>query len=309
MNIVELEIFEQTSDYCELRLSTGGGPPKTRGLDLAAIDHLIDVVEHDYSQHAIAQKVFGSPQLRELGAKLAAFLDGDERWLTPAVEDPHGTTLRITAAQRLRHLPWELLATGDCYLSVAGRAPLLPVRAIGTNTALTTPVTPGNRPLRVLFMASSPEGVEPVLSFEAEEAAILAATVRTGTELVVEESGTLEGLRFRSRDYGEGYFDVLHLSGHATINRDGQPSFLAEDELGGLTAATADRDRLSHGRALAPPNLRLRLSDRKLTRQRRVPIDEREPDPCRSPHRARLGAAGRGRIRDRVRRRTLPGAR
>ena len=100
MNIVELEIFEQTSDYCELRLSTGGGPPKTRGLDLAAIDHLIDVVEHDYSQHAIAQKVFGSPQLRELGAKLGAFLDGDERWLTPAVEDPHGTTLRITAAQR-----------------------------------------------------------------------------------------------------------------------------------------------------------------------------------------------------------------
>jgi hypothetical protein len=241
MNTVELQIFEQTSDYCELRLFSGEGPPKTRGLDRAAIDKLIEIVEHDYSQHAIAQKVFGSAQLRDLGTKLATFLDGDERWLTPILEYPHGTTLRITAEQRLRHLPWELLSADDSYLAVAGRAPLLPVRAIGTNATLNAPVAPGNRPLRVLFMATSPEGVEPVLSYEAEEAAILAATLRTGTELVVEESGTVEGLRFLSRDYGEGYFDVLHLSGHAIVSKDGQPTFIAEDELGALTGASADQ--------------------------------------------------------------------
>jgi hypothetical protein len=240
MNTVELEIFEQTSSYCELRLATGGDRPKTRGLDKAAVDHLIALVERGYSQHAVAQKVFGSPQLRELGTKLSAFLDGDQRWLTSVLDRPPGTILRITVGERLRHLPWELLCTDGSFLTVSGHAPLLPVRAVGTNAALQTPVAPGNRPLRVLFMATSPEGVEPVLSYEAEEAAILAATSRTGTDLVVEESGTLEGLRFLSRDYGPGYFDILHLSGHATINN-GQPAFVVENEFGGLAYATADQ--------------------------------------------------------------------
>ncbi|WP_189042600.1 CHAT domain-containing protein [Micromonospora sonchi] len=241
MSGYELEVFEQTSDFSELRLSTDGGPPKTRGLDKAAIDRLIEVVERDYSQHAVAQKVFDAPQLRDLGAKLAAFLDGDERWLTQVLDRPAGTTLRITAEKRLRHLPWELLAAGDSHLTVSTSAPLLPVRSVGTNAALKGPVEPENRPLRVLFMATSPEGVEPVLGYEAEEAAILEATTRTGTELVVEESGTLEGLRFVSLDYGVGHFDVLHLSGHATVGADGQPVFLVENEFGGRAYATADQ--------------------------------------------------------------------
>ncbi|GAB3847152.1 hypothetical protein GCM10029963_28090 [Micromonospora andamanensis] len=152
----ELEVFEQTSDYAELRLSTGAGPPKTRGLDKAAIDRLLEVVERDYSQHAVAQKVFGAPQLRDLGAKLADFLDGDERWLTPVLGRPPGIALRINAAERLRHLPWELLAADGSYLAVSTSAPLLPVRSIGTNAALNDQVKPANRPLRVLFMATSP---------------------------------------------------------------------------------------------------------------------------------------------------------
>jgi len=240
MNSYELEIFEQTSSYCELRLSNGAGQPKTRGLDKAAIDHLVAVVERDYGQHAIAPEVFGAPQLGDLGKKLATFLDGDERWLASVLDHPPGTILRITAAERLRHLPWELLARDGSFLTVSGPGPLLPVRAVGTNAALTAPITPGNRPLRVLFMATSPEGIEPVLNYEAEEAAILSATSRTGTDLVVEESGTLEGLRFLNRDYGAGYFDVLHLSGHATI-RDRQPTFLVENEFGGPAYATADQ--------------------------------------------------------------------
>ncbi|HET9653928.1 MAG TPA: CHAT domain-containing protein [Kineosporiaceae bacterium] len=241
LDVYELEVFETTSDYCELRLSAVGVTPKTRGLDKSAIERLITTVERDYSEHAIAQRVFGSRQLRDLGGELFAFLDGDGRWSTEVLADPAGSTLRITAEERLRHLPWELLAREGSHLAVADRAPVLPVRAVGTNTTLRGPVTPGNRPLRVLFMATSPEGVEPVLGYEAEEAAILAATSRTGAELVVEESGTLDGLRFLTRDYGEGYFDVLHLSGHATISSDGQPTFLVENELGGLAYATADQ--------------------------------------------------------------------
>ncbi|MBB5866868.1 hypothetical protein F4553_000247 [Allocatelliglobosispora scoriae] len=238
MNVFDVGIFEQASGVWELRLSTGGARPKTRVVEKAAIDDLIALVEQDYGQHTIAQRVFGSSRLAELGRKLFAFLDGEERWLTPILDQRQGAVLRIAAEQRLRHLPWELLADEGNFLVVSGRAPLLPVRAIGGGDPVSAAV--GNRPLRVLFMATSPEGVEPVLGYEAEEAAILEATSRTGTELVVEESGTLEGLRFLFRDYGEGYFDVLHLSGHATVDPAGRPRFLAEDEYGGLEAVTTD---------------------------------------------------------------------
>ncbi|MBO4159343.1 CHAT domain-containing protein [Micromonospora antibiotica] len=240
MSTFDLGVFAQTSSYYELRLSADDQPPWTRSLDRAAVDELITLVRRDYSTDATAQKVYGATRLAELGTRLVEFLDGDERWLTPMLAHPAGAVLRISAEERLRHLPWELLAREGAFLTVAGRAPLLPVRAVGDHAALTGPVAPGNRPLRVLFMAASPEGVEPVLNFEAEEAAILAATRRTGTDLVVEESGTLEGLRFLSRDYGPGHFDVLHLSGHATT-AGGQPVFLLEDEYGAPTRATADQ--------------------------------------------------------------------
>ncbi|MEW2430046.1 CHAT domain-containing protein [Micromonospora sp. NPDC047644] len=240
MGTFDLEVFAQTSNYYELRLSADGAAPQTRRLDRAAVDELITLVQRDYSSDANAQKVYGAVRLAELGARLADFLDGDQRWLTPILAHPAGAVLRIAAEERLRHLPWELLAREGTFLTVAGRAPLLPVRAVGTHAALTSPVTPNNRPLRVLFMAASPEGVEPVLNFEAEEAAILAATRRTGTDLVVEESGTLEGLRFLSRAYGPDHFDVLHLSGHATTDG-GEPVFVVEGEFGGRATATADQ--------------------------------------------------------------------
>lgn len=239
MNEFELKIFQQTTDYCELRL-VAGGQTRTRGLDRTAVDTLITAVEESYGKDSLAQRVFGSSQLRDLGERLFGFLDGDERWLDQVLADPNGATVRISAEQRLSHLPWELLARDGTFLAVAGNGPLLPVRAPGATPAFGQALTPANRPLRVLFMATSPEGVEPVLGYEAEEAAILAATADTGTELVVEESGTLDGLRFAAESYGAGHFDVLHLSGHADIH-DGQPSFLVENELGGLAYATADQ--------------------------------------------------------------------
>ena len=240
MNELELEIFERTSDYCELRLAGGAGP-KTRGLDRKAVDELIEVVESAYAEDSVAQRVFGSAQLRDLGERLYGFLDGDERWFSSQLlTDPRGTTLRVSAEERLRHLPWELVAKDGSYLAVSESAPLRPIRAASSIATLGGEIKPHNRPLRVLFMATSPEGVEPVLSYEAEEAAILYATADTGTELVVEESGTLEGLRFTAESYGAGYFDVLHVSGHATVD-EGQPKFLVENELGGLALATADQ--------------------------------------------------------------------
>jgi hypothetical protein len=239
MNELELEIFAQSSAYSELRLRGGEGL-RTRGLNRTAIDDLIGVVEHAYAEDSIAQRVFGSAELRDLGEALFNFLDGDERWLSGALGGPGGTTVRIAAGEQLRHLPWELVVRDGSYLAVSERGPLLPVRSARSSATLGERVTQHNRPLRVLFMAASPEGVEPVLSYEAEEAGILAATADTGTELVVEESGTLEGLRFTAESYGAGYFDVFHVSGHATIDG-GQPKFLVENELGGPVLATAEQ--------------------------------------------------------------------
>ncbi|MDT0348148.1 CHAT domain-containing protein [Pseudonocardia charpentierae] len=239
MNEFELEVFEQTSDYVELRLRGSGSRVQTRGLDRVAVEELIGVAEQSYAQDAVAQGVFGAAGLRELGERLFAFLDGDQRWLAAVVDDPSGAVLRFSAEQRLRHLPWELLTRGGDYLAVSGQAPLLAIRAARAGAGQGGPSVAGNRPLRVLFMATSPEGVEPVLNYEAEEAGILAVTADTGTELVVEESGTLEGLRFTAESYGAGYFDVLHISGHADV-REGRPVFLVENELGAPVWAEAD---------------------------------------------------------------------
>lgn len=238
MDEFELTVFEQTTDYSELRC-THAGVTRTRALDRKAIDTLVEAVERSYSRDELGHRVFGSAQLQQLGGTLFEFLDGPERWLSQA-QDPRGALLRIDAGERLRHLPWELMATAHGYLAVAGSRATLPVRVSSQVATVGTAARAGNRPLRVLFMATSPEGIEPALGFEAEEAAILNATADAGIELVVEESGTLDGLRFTVESYEEGYFDVLHLSGHATITG-GRPAFLVENELGGPLMATADQ--------------------------------------------------------------------
>ncbi len=244
MRDYRVEVFQQTSDYSELRFQDANAP-RTRGLRKVEIEELIQRVEELYIRNAIAPLTYGSTDLLDLGQDLFSFIDGNERWLREAASDPRGSTLRIAAEERLRHLPWELMAKERSHLSVNGITPFLPVRSISTNQALVDPV-PANRPLRVLFMAASPENVEPLLQFEAEEAMIFNATSETGTEFVVEESGTLEGLRFIIEAYGTGYFDVLHLSGHADVE-DGSPVFVLENEIGSRAHATPDEIARSVG--------------------------------------------------------------
>lgn len=96
---------------------------------------------------------------------------------------------------------------------------VVPVRWVSSDTVnkLSIEAEPENRALQVLFMATSPLGVEPELDFEAEEGRILEATVRKPLTLTVEESGCLSELGNLVDDYGSGYFDVLHLTGHATL--------------------------------------------------------------------------------------------
>jgi hypothetical protein len=228
-----LEVFQQTQEHSLLRLN---GPNQTRTLDRRVIKKLIDEVEKVYSRGSNAPLTFGSQALHDLGRRMYELLDGDERWMSGITSKHGGAALRIDAEERLRHLPWELVVGDGAYLVVDPNRPFLPIRAV-VNQATLTNATPANRPLRVLFMATAPEGGGPALEFEREEAMILERTTATGTELVVEESGTLEGLRFQADSYGAGYFDVLHLTGHANVTN-AQPVFLVEDELGRRQDAT-----------------------------------------------------------------------
>jgi hypothetical protein len=234
---IRFDIFEKQASRSTLRL-TAGGRGRERTLDAGVVDDLLGRVAGVYYPHSVPSLVFGSRELVNLGRDLHGLLDGDEHWLTDA-DTTRGAVLLIDEGEeKLRHLPWELLAAGDTMLTVDPTAPLVPARLARKTAAIGTPA-PANRPLRVLFMATSPEGAEPELSYELEEAQILAAAQAGGIELVVEESGSLEGLGFIVAEYGADYFDVFHLSGHAAVVDD-RPVFVIEDDVGNPAVASPE---------------------------------------------------------------------
>ncbi|MBV7332382.1 CHAT domain-containing protein [Chloroflexi bacterium TSY] len=198
-------------------------------------------------------------KLCEIGQTLYRWLDGDDRFLTRAIDQQRGKTravaLLIEQGAGFSHLPWELLhdgssaETGGGYLVQQSTTAVIPVRWQNGH-ALDGPFyrTPQNRPLHVAFMATAPaEAAERPLDFEGEEARIMEATQRHPLRLSVEESGNLQELGDLLGDLGEAQTDVVHLTGHATHTRDG-PRFLCEDEVGGRQLAGAQEivDRLTH---------------------------------------------------------------
>jgi len=176
------------------------------------------------------------------GKRLFNWLDGNERWLSRAIRECRGQELivAIKAEQQLTHLPWEVLHDGTGFLINRVNPVVVPVRWVEGNGETQELET---RALRVLFMATSPVDVEPVLDFEGEEAKILKETQATDSpvELRVEESGSTSGLqRVWSRYNDNNIFDVFHLSGHASINGDGVPYFITETETGERFDTTAE---------------------------------------------------------------------
>ncbi len=143
----------------------------------------------------------------------------------------------------LRSLPWEL-AVGPDGLLASGTpwARFSPVRRVGERRSA---VPPTNRSLRVLFLAGSPHDRPPALDHERERAALLEVAAelpeegraRTGLDLVVEERGSLAGLRERLGQASPGSFDVLHLSGRV----DAGPVLVLDDERGRSAPATPDQ--------------------------------------------------------------------
>ncbi len=213
---------------------------KEHRLPLAEIKGLSDRAETDYYTRLPVG-------YEKTGQALYNWLDKSDRVLANALREPHQESLIIAIAtdKGLAHLPWELLHDGECFL-VQKRPSIIPVRWVfkGQQKPIVIAKSPDanspqNRPLNVLFMATSPLGVEPELEYEAEEGQILEATKRTPVDLRVEESGWLEELGHVVGEYESGHFDVFHLTGHAT-DEDGKPCFLTEDEYGNRVDSHAE---------------------------------------------------------------------
>ncbi|QIR38512.1 CHAT domain-containing protein [Tolypothrix sp. PCC 7910] len=235
MKILHISLTLQGQDDVSLRYFWDNpNNYKEHKLRLTEIKGLSGKAETDYYTHLPVDYA-------TTGQALYNWLDKSDRILANALKEPHpqGLIIAIATDKGLAHLPWEVLHDGHSFL-VEKTPPIIPVRWVSNGKAITTANSPQNRPLNVLFMATSPLEVTPELDYEAEEGKILEATKRTPIDLRVEESGCLTELSYVVREYETGYFDIFHLTGHAT-HEFGQPYFLTEDEYGNrVDSSTAD---------------------------------------------------------------------
>ena len=233
MLILHLDLKPQGSDYAELHYFWDNpNQYQTRQLPLSEISELLQRSEERYYTNL-------PDNYDKTGQTLYNWLDGTERLLETALNQHQreGIVLAISASERLSHLPWEILHDGKQFL-VERKPAIIPVRWVADNKPLNYNTQPNNRALNLLFMATSPRNIEPILDFEAEEGSILEATKRTPLYLEVEESGCLKELGYLVRSQERGFFDVVHLTGHATF-RDEQPCFITETEYGDAKYSTA----------------------------------------------------------------------
>ncbi|MFN6572182.1 tetratricopeptide repeat protein [Dendronalium sp. ChiSLP03b] len=245
----------------ELRCNYGSRP-----LDKAELAGLIDSCEQNY----YTQQTDRLPYLTQLGRQLYQWLDGKEGWLRKSLKETDEQTIYLDLIQTseaqglnpetervalgLAHLPWELLHDGSGFLSERRDISVLPVRSVQQRQTQVIGVQ--NRPLQLLFMATSPEDSRvATLAFEREEANILQATKDQPLALIVEESGSVAELANLVKSYPEDYFDVFHLTGHGIIYNqkdysyllptgktlpDNAPCFITEDEVGNMQLTTVD---------------------------------------------------------------------
>ncbi|MHC5765144.1 MAG: tetratricopeptide repeat protein [Nostoc sp.] len=245
----------------ELRCDYG-----SRRLDKTELAALIDLCEQNY----YAQQRDHLPYLIQLGRQLYQWLDGKEGWLRRPLDEADEQTILLDliktseaqglnpeterVALGLAHLPWELLHDGAGFLIERQNLSVLPVRSV--QQCQTQVIGVQNRPLRLLFMATSPEDPRvPPLGFEQEEANILQATKDQPLALIVEESGSVAELANLVQSYEENYFDVFHLTGHGIIYTkkdyayllptgatlaDNTPCFITEDEVGNMQLTTVN---------------------------------------------------------------------
>ncbi|MFM7220158.1 MAG: CHAT domain-containing protein, partial [Nodosilinea sp.] len=189
------------------------------------IADLIEQSEQDYYRLR--------PDLPSMGKRLFLWLEGEGRWLSRAIHGctTEGIVLAISAAAEFSHLPWEVLHDGNSFLVEREYPLVVPVRWVDQPSPT---LTPQAKSLQILFMATSPEKVQPVLDFEQEEASILRIAQDLPLTLRVEESGCVTELAKLWMRYPEHTFDVFHLTGHASIQSQAPytPYFITESLTG-----------------------------------------------------------------------------
>lgn len=232
MQTIRIQLRESTQETVELRYWLPEQKHyESRRLQLAEITDLLKQGERDYYKLL--------PNLPGIGKQLFFWLDGDGRWLSRGIANcrGEGLVIAIDTDQKLAHLPWEVLHDGEDFLVKRVNPVVLPLRWIEKETE---PFSVEPRQLRVLFMATDPEDVQPKLEFEQEEARILADTRDFAVDLRVEESGCVSELgKVWSRYLND--FDVFHLIGHASIKDEAPytPYFITETEIGERHETTA----------------------------------------------------------------------
>ncbi len=172
MQTFRLDLKAVAGNYVELRYFTDNyNKYETRKLPLSEISDLIEIAERDYYVSSFAG------DYAVTGKRLYNWLDGSDRWLQKLINQYQRPKiiLAIATAEKLAHLPWEVLHDDKSFLV---QRSIVPVRWVSSDEVKTLSVekNPENRALQVLFMATFPQGVEPILDFEAEEARILEVT-------------------------------------------------------------------------------------------------------------------------------------
>ncbi|AFY42235.1 tetratricopeptide repeat protein [Nostoc sp. PCC 7107] len=232
MQTIRIQLRESTQETVELRYWLPQIKHyESRRLKLAEIADFLQQGERDYYKLL--------PNLPGIGKQLFFWLDGDGRWLSRGIANcrGEGLVIAIDTDKKLAHLPWEVLHDGEDFLVKRVNPVVLPLRWIEKETE---PFSVEARQLRVLFMATDPEDVQPKLEFEQEEARILADTRDFAVDLRVEESGCVSELgKVWSRYFND--FDVFHLTGHASIKDEAPytPYFITETEIGDRHETTA----------------------------------------------------------------------
>jgi hypothetical protein len=171
--------------------------------------------------------------LKPIGERLFSLINGDRQLLMRALQEASARGERLQVVIRssgLPDLPFELLYSSE-FLAIDK---IDIIRRMSNWGSEKSPKVE-NRPLTVLFMACSPEGLPPVLFYEKEEDTILEATFGLSAEIDVEDTGSLDGLRQRLTN---SQYDVIHLSSHANITPEGKPFFWMEDEEGSPVKVT-----------------------------------------------------------------------
>ena len=142
-----------------------------------------------------AAKSVSLEPLLGIGREITAWLNS-EGWIADLGDDgPLFFDIAVSSggtpeARALLDVPWEVMATERGFFAGDAARPFCIQRRIAEvapGAVPAAPLTPRYQSLKLMFMAASPRAAEPVLDYEAEEAAILHATRALPLTLVVEE--------------------------------------------------------------------------------------------------------------------------